>query len=566
MLNRLLSLLPLKELLILLYLAGTFPALWERLASLGPSPALLIYIGLWAVLTSCVVLAAYVRSHWVRLVYGSLLAASAFFLVSYERITGEHLAYDGFINMVNSSGFAGDAVQQHLQPLVWSLGTSLLLLAAILLKPRIGLRLPSYALLAAPLAAVLLLSSILFVRGGEGARGLPAAITPLAYATILAYELASDQTGPRQDVALSPARPPASRDIVLVIDESIVGNYLDINRSGGARSGLGEARPGIFVGNFGDAASITNCSVGTNFTLRHGGNRDDYQRINATMPTIWQYARRAGFHTVYIDGQRTGGGLHNMMDAGERGQIDAFVQFDRVEVRDRDMAAADRIAELLGNKRPDFILVNKVGAHFPVHDKFPDSHMRYRPALPRGRFTGISDTGSRAGFGGTAEDWREYRNSYRNTIEWNVGAFFDRLFRQADFADATMIYTSDHGQDLHERGTAGLDTHCSTDPVPEEGLVPLVVVEGSGGDTPGWQSAVEANRNRVSHYQIFPTLLALMGYDPKQVRPSYGASLLERSNDPSTFNARFNARLGREPVWKSIHGERRSAGNGARLQ
>ena len=558
-------LLPLKELLILLWVAISLPSLWERAGSLGPSPALLIYIGLWAVLTSCVALAAYVRSRWVRLFYGSLLAASTFFLDSYERITGEQLAYDAFINMVNSSGFAGDALRQHLQPMARSLGTSLLLLAAILLKPRIGLRLPPYAPLAAPVAAVLLLSSILFARGGEGARGLPAPITPLAYATILAYELASDQTGSRQDVALRPLHPPATRDIVLVIDESIGGNYLDINRPGGARSGLGEAPPGVFVGNFGHAASITNCSVGTNVTLRHGGTRDDYQRINATMPPIWQYARRAGFHTVYIDGQRTGGGLHNMMDAGEQGQIEEFVQFARVEVRDRDMAAADRIAKLLGNSRPDFILVNKVGAHFPVHDKFPDSHMKYRPALPRGRFTGISDTGSRAGFGGTPADWREYRNSYRNTIEWNVGAFFDRLFDQADFAGATLIYTSDHGQDLHERGASGLDTHCSTHPVPEEGLVPLVVVKGSGGDSLGWQSAVEANRNRVSHYQIFPTLLALMGYDQKQVGPLYGASLLERSNDPSTFNARFNARLGREPVWKSIHGERRSAENGARL-
>ncbi|MBW3551717.1 MAG: signal peptidase I, partial [Proteobacteria bacterium] len=74
-------------------------------------------------------------------------------------------------------------------------------------------------------------------------------------------------------------------------------------------------------------------------------------------------------------GQRTGGGLHNMMDAGERGQIDEFVQFDRVEVRDRDMAAADRIAKLLGNSRPDFILVNKFayGLRLPINNhKFVD--------------------------------------------------------------------------------------------------------------------------------------------------------------------------------------------------
>jgi lipid A ethanolaminephosphotransferase len=270
------------------------------------------------------------------------------------------------------------------------------------------------------------------------------------------------------------------------------------------------------------------------------------------MPSVWAYAKQAGMRTAYLDAQLTGGRLHSLMDSAERREIDEFTQFDAVPVRDRDMAVADKLAELLGNDRSEFILVNKVGAHFPIHDKYPDAFMRHRPVLPRGGWLNVAETGSRAGFGGSAEDWVRYRNAYRNTIEWNVGAFFDRLFARADLSRATIVYTSDHGQDLHERGNAGSNTHCGTDPAAEEGLVTLVAIEGEQLDTLPWEQNLAANRNRVSHYQIFPTLLALMGYDQAAVQPIYGDSLVVKSRDDFTFNTRFNARLGKEPVWKKI--------------
>lgn len=197
---------------------------------------------------------------------------------------------------------------------------------------------------------------------------------------------------------------------------------------------------------------------------------------------------------MYIDAQRTEGNLQNLMSEEERDAIDRFIQFDRVKVRDRDMAVADMLSKMLSNGTSDFIIVNKVGAHFPVHDKYPDAFMRYRPALSRGSFTDISDTGSRDGFGGSIEDWARYRNAYRNTLLWNVGAFFDRLFARANIGDATIIYTSDHGQDLHEAGNPGLDTHCSSDPVIEEGLVPLVVIKGTQSETLDWERNFALNK------------------------------------------------------------------------
>jgi glucan phosphoethanolaminetransferase (alkaline phosphatase superfamily) len=216
------------------------------------------------------------------------------------------------------------------------------------------------------------------------------------------------------------------------------------------------------------------------------------------------------------------------------------------------MAAARKLVELLNNDTPEWVLVNKLGAHFPVSDKYPDAFMRYRPALPRGQFVEVSDTGERDGFGGAADDWLLYRNSYKNTLLWNVGEFFGYLFAQAKLDNAVLIYTSDHGQDLHERGNPGLNTHCSSDPVHEEGLVPLVLIQGDRVHGPDWQLRLAENKDRSSHYNIFPTLLQLLGYDLERTQALYGRSLSQRTDDDFTFNTRFNARLGQKPNWMHI--------------
>lgn len=135
---------------------------------------------------------------------------------------------------------------------------------------------------------------------------------------------------------------------------------------------------------------------------------------------------------------------------------------------------------------------------------------------------------------------------------WNVGAFFDTLLRDSDLSRTTLIYTSDHGQNLHEDGSSGLYTHCEPEPVPAEGVVPLVVIEGRNASGIDWQRDLARNHDKSSHYMIFPTLLALMGYDRAAAAARYGQPLDAPSNDPGTFNILFNARLHREPVWLSV--------------
>ncbi|MHC8387200.1 sulfatase-like hydrolase/transferase [Pseudomonas sp. MDT2-39-1] len=542
----------LKELLLVLYLVKSYDYYLERLSAMGIGFPVLLFGGMFIALTVALFMTAYIRQTLLRHVFALAMFVSAVFFDVYTRVTADYLTYSSFVSLVYSGGFIQEAAYQYRDAIISGVVAGLLLLFGIGLKPRRRMPLPGALLVAAPVLGVLLLSAVLFVRAGEGARGLPIMYTPLAYLNLFTYEALHNTVGPRESVSLARNDSPPGHDIVLIIDESISGNYLDINAPFGVHSNLKEPRPGVEIFNYGYAASIANCSADTNITLRYGGTRADYMRINSTMPSIWQYAKKAGLRTVYIDAQRTGGNLQNLMNDAEKKDIDEFVQFDQTSVRDRDMATAAKLIDLLNDGKPELVVINKVGAHFPVHDKYPDAFMAYRPTLPRGQFVEIVDTGKRDGFNGQPDDWVLYRNAYKNTLLWNVGEFFSRVFAKADMSNALLIYTSDHGQDLHERGNPGLNTHCGGDPVEEEGLVPLVVIQGDQLRTLDWQKALTANKNRSSHYNIFPTLLQLMGYDLAGIEAVYGKPLSVPTADDFTFNYRFNARLGAKPEWKYI--------------
>lgn len=541
-----------KELLLIAWLLLFSGYYIDRLNAIGWSFNVLFFGAMFLALTFFLYLTAYVRQALIRHAFALTMFVSAVFFDVYTRVTADYLRYSDFVSLVYSGGFIQEAAYQYREAILRSVLGGLLLLFGIGLKPRHGLVIPNAWRVAAPFAGVLMLSVLLFLRAGEGARGLPILYTPLAYLNLFAYEALHDSVGPREPVTLTRSAPAVAHDIVLIIDESISGNYLDINAPFGVHSNLKQAPAGVDIFNYGYAASIANCSADTNVTLRYGGTRNDYMRINSTLPSIWQYAKNAGLRTVYIDSQRTGGNLQNLMTASEKNDIDLFVQFDQTSVRDRDMAAAAKLIELLNDDTPELVVINKVGAHFPVHDKFPDAFMAYRPTLPRGQFTEVADTGERTGFNGQPDDWVLYRNAYKNTVLWNVGEFFARVFAQAKLDNALLIYTSDHGQDLHERGNPGLNTHCGGDPVEEEGLVPLVVISGSELKTLDWSAQLAANKDRSSHYNIFPTLLQLMGYDLAGIEAVYGKPLSVSTADDFTFNYRFNARLGAKPEWKHI--------------
>lgn len=539
----------LKPALLALYFASLVPGTISRFADIEGAPAQIVFACLLALAVVGIVGMAWTRSGWLRWTGAVIFAAGSWFMEGYARSALDFMTYAVFIDLINATGFAGDAVEQNGRALLFALPRALVLLLAIGLKPRLRPFGPAWVwrlLPLAPLLAVGAFTGLAFLRGGDGLKGLPGSYPAISYSLLAGYERATGDLGPREEVGIPRSGDPLYRDIVLLIDESVTAHYLDINAPEGVASGLTDLPEPAEAINYGVAAAITNCSTGSNLALRYGGTRENYRRDIAVGPSLWAYARGAGMETVYLDAQRTGGAMQNGMGDAELAEIDRFIQFDEVPIVERDIRLAERLEELLADDRSSFIIANKVGAHFPVHDKYPPDRAIYRPSLQQGRYTDIVDTGSRAGFGGSEEDWRRYRNSYRNTLAWNTGEFFERLFARAKLDNALIVYTSDHGQDLHEDLQRGTTTHCSSSPRPEEGAVPLVVLQSREGAMSFRPDGV------ASHYMIAPTLLAAMGYDRTAVEARYGGALDQPSRDPGTFNTLFNARLNREPQWLRV--------------
>ena len=541
-----------KTLLIIAYLLCDWKIVAERLVSIGPSPMLAGFAILYLVLAAALLMSAEIRNGWIRASLAVLFVASSILQQAFVHTTEGAFSYEAFVNLYNASGQTSEAFAQYGHVLLFVVPVALLLFFGIALPPRKP-RIPSWLALTGPLVALGLLTALLYARGGEGSRALPAAFPPIAFAGIMTAEDLLVDRGPRKQVTLPRANSPVPRDIVLLVDESVSGNYLDTNNPKGVRTGLLNPPKAVRLANFGYAASVHNCSANTNVVLRFGGTRDTYEDAMAHYPSIWAYAHKSGLRTVYIDAQSTDGRLQNLMGKAERAEIDNFVQFDATPPLQRDMEIAHILAQHINNGRPEFIYVNKIGAHFPVQDKYPDEFMRYRPVMERGQNKLSAWSSDRTGFNGTAPEWVRYRNSYRNTLLWNVGEFFHRFLTAADLDKATVIYTSDHGQDLHERHNRGNNTHCGSDlGSQEQGLVPLMVFEGQHVRSLDWAAHLAQNHNGLSHFRIFPTLLALMGYDRNAVRSFYGPALDEGGSDDFSYNIVFSSYLGRKPEFRKI--------------
>ena len=396
------------------------------------------------------------------------------------------------------------------------------------------------------------------LRGGEGTDGFPIQYSGVAFLSVLGIETAlSDRPKVRRDVTLDPNRTQGVRHVVLVIDESVRGDLLDINSEHGVETGLLSAD--LPVVNFGIASSTANCSEASNVSVRMGLTRRNYLKELHSNPPIWAYAKRAGYRTAYFDGQRNGGNLQNHMNQQELQLIDEFVQLEaNTPPHLRDILLARKLRTLLEtSSSPQFILVNKMGAHFPYEGKYPSSDAIYKPTMAANYFgTEADPRGLGTDLDKSVDSRRRYKNSYLNAIRWNMSQFFGALLPGLNLADTVIIYTADHGQDLHEDGRPGYATHCTGGPAPAaEGSVPLAILTNHARLLPRLRKAAFENAGNASQFNVFPTLLRFMGFEPGDLKVTSGfePSLFEalpKSNQE--FLSTFYVRFGRAPVWNAI--------------
>ena len=552
--------------LLAAFLVGTNLGVHRRITTIGWRPGLAVFASVWIIACAALLLLAFSPKRGARLFWTVPLVACSFVGFTFQVATATFMSVADLERLLGLIGFADNVTGFY--------GDILVSAAVWCLAGAIAINMPPYAGSAAmarrvawaiefagvlQLVPVLTIGSILYARGGEGTDGLPVQYNGLAFLTVLGAERVLFEGAPpaRHDVALRHDGVPPIRNIVLVMDESVRGDLLDINARDGIDTGTRSAGNALF--NFGLASSIANCSATTNVALRYGATKTNYLRDIRTNPSMWRYAKKAGFRTVYIDGQRHNGHVHNLMTAEEMADIDQFIQLDtELKPFQKDLRIARILVDLL--KTGDaarFVLINKMGSHFPYEGKYPPDQAVYRPTMSSNYSGNEADPQNLARPSDENADMRRrFKNSYLNSVRWNTREFFRTVLPEVDAAHTVLIYTADHGQDLHDDGRPGYGTHCTDGPaVPAEGTVPLFVITGIPAVATQMQPAAARNVGRVSQFNVFPTVLALMGYDREALAASrdFEPTLFsELPDDNQRFLSTFFVRWGKKPVWNRI--------------
>lgn len=312
---------------------------------------------------------------------------------------------------------------------------------------------------------------------------------------------------PRREITFRAQQLP-NNNIVFIVEESMRGDHLSLNGYSRPTSPkLEELNQQGFIKNWGIASSGTTCSINSNNLLLSGVNTiPDTEGDIFRFPTIFQYAKAAGYKTFYFDGQLSYRWIGKPADVES---VDEWLMPDTLkngEWYDIDAEIARRVKEIVGNSTGNFIWINKFGVHFPYKNSYPDEAAKWLP---------IPQTKERFQLFGSDNESEKMINSYDNAILYNSQSFFTNLFDRDLPADTFYVYTSDHGQNLSESG--GASTHCLS--TKNEANVPLFIIA-----EPEIMPAADTGY-KASHSNIFATLLDLMNFPEDERLENYSPSL-----------------------------------------
>jgi glucan phosphoethanolaminetransferase (alkaline phosphatase superfamily) len=542
--------------LLISFMIGTNPLSMARIESIGWKMGQLVYVSVFILATLAILLLAYSQFSKIKVFSSALLVLASAVSLGYYQVT--HLSMEIFELevLLNATENFNDAISSF-SGLLTVLLLSVIGLVAFLMpsgvtpisfKSPLAYVFPSGLVVAA-------IISILVNREGQGTQAMPSQFTPIAYwLTLKSEQLIHQGQVSAPELTLEPVIETVSGDLIFVMDESMRGDFYDINSPEGVPTNINKFQPI----NFGVASSFANCSAPSNQSMRYGVSRSHYLTDIDRKPSIWQMAKRGGYHTVYIDTQHGKGRFGNHMTKVETGFIDDFIQVldEDVILYNKDVVAAGLLHERLNNNIREFIYINKTGAHFPFEGKYPKDEKRYQPSMGPSGFTRSFHEADEVDYpvSGDKLTRLKFVNSYKNALSWNVVAFFSELYKKKIAQPYTLIYTSDHGQTFHDDGRKGYGTHCSisvTDP--EEGRVPLVVFTNIKENRKKLQQAAKMNFDKVSHFNLPATLYGLMGYQTVDLEQYNKDVFFPLRRQDQNFLSKYYVRFGGEPIWNSIY-------------
>ncbi len=495
---------------------------------------LIPFLGIWILTILALMTTSFHPRLLVRGFWGLLIAVSTSLIWGYYQASHSQLSVldaISFWNARHEASRAADFYVEHIHHAEILLAALVLFFTAPVPVFRPNIRRVLIWASALPLIPILMIGAVFWFKNGVTYMTMPSQFSAIPIASLVAYKELNQTTVNRQEVAWKPIAKPATRNLIFLVDESVRSEYIDIKPNNPFTPKFA-ALADKFV-NFGPAASGGNCSNYANSLLRFGASREGLVRSAASNATLFQYAKKAGFRTVFIDAQAGGFALGNMlqnfMTLKEKSSIDGFYLIRNVKADMADRELIKIVAKELQSSEPVFIYANKNGAHFPYDHAYPPAEAKFHPTMTE-----------------TSMDTQATRiASYRNAIAWSVDDFMKIFFETADLSSTTMVYTSDHGQMLQ----AGKLTHCMVDnPDPRTGIVPLMVYSADPATRTRLETGAKLSANKASHFQIAPTLYELMGYSREDIAKNYDESLFDgTSRKPEMTTGDVFGVFGAEP-------------------
>lgn len=303
---------------------------------------------------------------------------------------------------------------------------------------------------------------------------------------------------PREKVPLLSADTPTLDLVMLIIDESV--NYEALVSYGSVISKTEELKirmnaPVYFF----KAHSAANHSAASNYVLRLGLDKSFYpdkDGITLNKPTIFSYAKAAGYKTVFYDAQSQPNRLQNFMSYFDLDDIDLFMTANPSTRRSqRDDEAIKRITSIIAEASSEnkiMMMIVKNGVHFPYINNIPEYMLDDFPESCRSRGVSFSVTKKSC-----------LKIQYETMLKHSVDIFFDSLLKMLHGKKAAIVYTSDHGQNLASKNKL---PHGSSEDVSEcEISVPILLIGHCFTD-------IKQNNEIKSHFQIPATLKSILGF------------------------------------------------------
>lgn len=350
-----------------------------------------------------------------------------------------------------------------------------------------------------------------FRSAGNHTRAFPRYVQPLFVSGF--YLRMNPYVGPRLEPLFAPKTAPLAKHVIFIMDESVRGDLLGIN--GFAK----ETTPFLFknkqlIQNYGIASSLSNSSSSSNYGVITGLKMEhipDRIQHSRKAPLIFDYGLKAMEEVHLVWGQTSFAQQKQKFEFNKIKVADIYGDRPNLPVHQYDREVINQLDDITEKSTTQFIWVNKWGSHFDYDSTYPKEERAFTPTYTES----------------AADDQAAMLNSYYNSLRWGVDGFFAELIKRLEGRDVILIYSSDHGQSILEKGIPG--THNRVFNISSsQASVPLFAL-GFNTHTRDLLAKmyIKENFNKASAEQIFPSLLLLMGYAREDLKSYYANSLFE---------------------------------------